>query len=642
MATYFGYVEREANSYVNWADVGRTITNTVDEIDRVRTEKKAAIDAAYKDGLQRINDIPQGENRVLNEFSINLGYNQAENLKIQNNLLKSGKLSPKDFAVYLQNTTDDIESIYGTLTNAQQVFKEKQDRMKANDSQGIEVIDAIDLEKYGNFADLQTFSNINGKLSFGVTEETIVDGQKVRKVKPGQENILSVDMLVGAMNRKYDRYDYVKDASGFVERLGESIMSYRTLGDRMKAGTITEIVDKTGELDLVKAAAYGITDPAEIERLKKVVADFQEAEGKYIDASLSEYNMSSIITEELNYEATFDKTLAEKDPKKYMYAERQSNGVIKPMPTPEQEAEAENFMRNQMRQMIDKKLNIKPYTDAAQDKPVQQQSESAYRASGRATNAGTMGTYIQKLWSGDMDTKQNTLGTIQGEPGVSPGGTYFVTGADGSIYLRVTKSALVDPSMPSKDIRMTNSDGSPYGDLQTFGETAASWIYGDKESRSVLSENKKQFDAELLKNPNFVNFNKNKKQKELWDLPKPEAESQSPYEQFTSEQGSKKDITAAVFTTDNETTASTLTTILQPYGITAKANGYYGVTVEIPGYGPLQLKSEYGKVDAQGAKDQVTKLLGTIEPYIKGLKGKGQGGGGSASQNGGKPRIKQE
>jgi hypothetical protein len=165
-------------------------------------------------------------------------------------------------------------------------------------------------------------------------------------------------MLVGAMNRKYDRYDYVKDASGFVERLGESIMSYRTLGTRMKAGTITEIVDKTGELDLVKAAAYGITDPAEIDRLKKVVADFKEAEGKYIDASLSEYNMSSIITEELNYEATFDKTLAEKDPKKYMYAERQGNGSIKPMPTPDQVEEAKNFMRNQMRQMIDKQSRV--------------------------------------------------------------------------------------------------------------------------------------------------------------------------------------------------------------------------------------------------------------------------------------------
>jgi hypothetical protein len=618
--SYFGYVEREADSYVNWADVGRTITNTVDEIDRVRTEKKAAIDAAYKEGLQRINDIPQGENRVLNEFSINLGYNQAENLKIQNNLLKSGKLSPKDFAVYLQNTTDDIDSIYGTLTNAQQVFKEKQDRMKAGANQGIEVIDAIDLEKYGNFADLQTFSNINGKLSFGVTEETIVDGQKVRKVKPGQENILSVDMLVGAMNRKYDRYDYVKDASGFVERLGESIMSYRTLGDRMKAGTITEIVDKTGELDLVKAAAYGITDPVELERLQKVVADFKEAEEKYIKASLSEYNMSSIITEELNYEATFDKTLAEKDPKKYMYAERQSNGVIKPMPTPEQEAEAENFMRNQMRQMIDKKLNIKPYTDQAQDKPVQQASETSVRAYGRANNAATMGTYIQKLWSGDMETKQDTLGTIQGEPGVDPQGTYFFTGSDGSIYLRVTKSAEVDASMPSKDIRMTNSDGSPYSDLQTFGEIASSWIYGDKENRSILRENKKQFDAELLKNPNFNRFDPTKKQPELWDV-KTEAKGQTPYEQFTSKTGSKNNIKASVFTTDNATTASTLTTLLQPYGITAKANGYYGVTVEIPGYGPLELVSEYGNVDAKGAKTQVEKLLGTIEPYIKGLKG---------------------
>lgn len=490
--SYFGYVEREADSYVNWADVGRTITNTVDEIDRVRTEKKAAIEEAYKEGLQRINDIPQGENRVLNEFSINLGYNQAENLKIQNNLLKSGKLSPKDFAVYLQNTTDDINSIYGTLTNAQQVFKEKQDRMKAGDNQGIEVIDAIDLEKYGNFADLLTFSNINGKLSFGVTEETIVDGKKVRKVKPGQENILSVDMLVGAMNRKYDRYDYVKDASGFVERLGDALMSYRTLGTAMKAGTITEIVDKTGELNVAKAAAYGITDPAELERLQKVVADFKEAEEKYIKASLSEYNMSSVITEELNYEATFDKALAEKDPKKYMYAERQPNGVIKPMPTPEQEKEAENFMRNQMRQMIDKKLAIKPYTDQAQYAP---QPNAVQIGIGRDIDKVIgFGSVIRKFWESggaDKETVRNTFLGVQGIQDV----VVNEKGKEKSLIITRQDGTQSNP------IPITDKNGNPV-DIERFGEAAGVWLFGN----SLIQENLEPFRQTLrgsIYNPDY-------------------------------------------------------------------------------------------------------------------------------------------
>ena len=46
MATYFGYVEREADSYVNWADVGRNMSATIDNIQRVRDEKKALIEKA--------------------------------------------------------------------------------------------------------------------------------------------------------------------------------------------------------------------------------------------------------------------------------------------------------------------------------------------------------------------------------------------------------------------------------------------------------------------------------------------------------------------------------------------------------------------------------------------------------------------
>lgn len=511
--SYFGYVEREADSYVNWADVGRTITNTVDEIDRVRTEKKAAIDAAYKEGLEFINDQPKGENEEVTGLTMDLAYNSAENLKIQYNLLKSGKLQVKDFAAYVQNQNDNVKGFYETVGTIQQSFKERQDRMKAEDSQDIELYAGEELEKYGKLSNLQAFYNVNGSLTFGLKGEPDKDG--VRKVLPGSQNIMSVNQLKGAVDAKYDRYKYDPDLTTWVDGLGDQLNSYREIGTRMKAGSITEIVDITKDEITSRAKELGLSED-EVKRLTATGNSFKAAEKAFIDARLeNKYNLSSILTNNLGKKITENAEEAKKDPNKILFT-KDGNGVYNPVPSPEQKTEAENFLRGQLRAKLDNKIGIKTYTDVAQDKPVVQTSEAGYKASGRAASASTMGTWIQKLWSGDMASKQNTLRTLKGEPGIDPNQTYFYTAKDGSVYLHVTKAYNVDNNMPSENIRMTYPNGTPYGDLQTFGEQASSWMFGDTESRKVLKENKKQFDAELLQNPNFNPFDLNKKENELW------------------------------------------------------------------------------------------------------------------------------
>lgn len=496
--SYFSYVEREADSYVNWADVGRTITNTVDEIDRTRTEKKAAIDAAYKEGLMRINEEPQGENRQLNEFAINLGYTQAEQLKIQHNLLKSGKIPVKDFAIFLQNQTDDIKSIYSTLTNVQTVFKEKQDRMKAGISQGIEVEDAIQLEKYGNLTDLQDFSNLNGKLSFGITEEVEIDGQKVRKVKPGGENILSVDKLVGSINRKYDKYDYLKDADGFITRLGDALDSYRQLGETLKAGSITQIVDKTGQLSLEKAAELNISK-AELARLQQVVADYNAAESDYIKSALDNpYNKSSILTENLQYKATFNKEEADKDPKKYMYAEKNASGVIMPQFTPEQEKAAEEFLRKQYRQMIDKKLDIKTYTEVGKQQQ-EFRAETPQEYSGRLDEqmVSEFGNIIVDLWRNGGNDRDRNLESLRGSGLVED--MYFEKGKGKEVFVIIRQKG----GEKETKVKMVDENGEE-GDIKEFGRAIGSWTYGNQLVTTYLNKFDKTLEAGRGKfNPNF-------------------------------------------------------------------------------------------------------------------------------------------
>jgi hypothetical protein len=431
--SYFGYVEREADSYVNWADVGRTITNTVDEIDRVRTEKKAAIDAAYKEELQRINDKPMGQKDDVNKWTIDMAYNAAENLKIQNNLLKSGKLAVKDYAIYLQNTSDSIKNLYGTVEKIQTAFQERLDRQANEENQKIEMWDGEDLEQYGKLTDLGANFNINGNLTFSRLETVTEDGKTITRAKPGSENLLSVNQLAGAVSTKYNKYDYLKDADDFIKRLGEGITAYRIEGSELQAGSITQITDKSGELNLQKVADLGIVDPAEIERLKGVVSEYAKAEEEYIKAALNpKYNKSSILTEELGYTPTDNVEEAKKNPK-LMLVQRETDGTITPI-IPEgsdQDKEAREFLRGQYRQMIDKKLNIDTYTEVGRQKQEPPRASAAEIELGQSIEEQIqLGKDLQLLKWGNDTQRDSILKKIRNYTNINSEGTYFdeVTG----------------------------------------------------------------------------------------------------------------------------------------------------------------------------------------------------------------------
>jgi hypothetical protein len=416
----FGYVEREADSYVNWADVGRTITNTVDEIDRVRTEKKAAIDEAYKEELERINNKPMGQKDDVNKWNINFAYNAAENLKIQNNLLKSGKLSVKDYAIYLQNTSDSIKNLYGTIGQIQTAFQERLDRQAKGDNQDIEMWDGQDLEQYGKLTDLGANFNINGNLTFSRLETVTEDGKTITRAKPGSENLLSVNQLSGAVSTKYNKYDYLKDADDFITRLGEGITAYRITGSEDRAGSITQITDKSGKLDLGKAKDLGLSDE-EIKRIQGVVSEYAKAEEEYINAALNpKYNKSSILTEELGYKTTDNVEEAKKNPKKLMLVQRETDGTITPI-IPEgsdQDKAAREFLKTQYRQMIDKKLEISPYNEPQKPRPVYTGGEGGGKTDSGLETYKEWVQYIKELRTGSSAVKQSRVEWIKSKPGV--------------------------------------------------------------------------------------------------------------------------------------------------------------------------------------------------------------------------------
>jgi len=61
MATFYKYAERSAESQVNWAEIGKNMTDMLRDEVALREEKKAAIDEATRKYAEQLSNAPQGE-----------------------------------------------------------------------------------------------------------------------------------------------------------------------------------------------------------------------------------------------------------------------------------------------------------------------------------------------------------------------------------------------------------------------------------------------------------------------------------------------------------------------------------------------------------------------------------------------------
>jgi hypothetical protein len=584
MATYFGYVEREADSYVNWADVGRNMSATIDNIQRVRDEKKTLIEKAYREDLDFIQANPTGENKSLREKSIEFANSAAENLKLKYNMLKQGKSSVKDFTSFRQNITDDTENLYGTLNKMQEEYKRKMDRAKAGDSQYLERRNMELLEQY-DMSKTDLFVNgLTGAVTIGLMEEVEENGQKVRRLTKDPNKFISVNQYKAAVTEDYNNYDPLPALAGWVEQHGEVIESLRTLGSELQAGSILDVTDITGGVLKQKMEALGKTSE-EIAVAQKAIDDWTAAKNAFYKSELANgYNFLAILTDQKKvapngkqYIPTYNIDDLKKG-EEYIYIERNNVGGSVPTFEKHHEDDALEYLDLLTRPLLDKKVKMSTYTEVGRQKQEPRSANAAeIEAGGRAKTAEAMGTYIKDLWTGDMATKQVTLRTIKGEPGVDPRQTYFYTGSDGSIYLHVTKSTKADPTQPSVNIRMTQSDGvTPYGNIIDFGRNAASWIYGDDINRKILSQNLPQFDNVLNANPTFTPFNTKLKEDELWDV-KYEAPAEELLEEFKKE---TFDDSTLYYNTGNIKGAEILNITLDKYGIKAVPKGWYGIDIK--------------------------------------------------------------
>lgn len=398
MATYYKYAERNVDSMVNWAEVGKNITDMLNEEVKIREEKKAAIDEATRDFGNKLAEAPLGENRDINRWTLNYADDAQQARLLQDKLLKSGQLKLKDYNIMRQNLLDGTNQLFSLSKEYQNEYSSKMERMKNVDptkrNQELETWLMGSVEGFANFSQSKPLINpTDYSVNVGMLRKNPETG-----VMELTDEVATVNTLRNRIKSKFDYFDVDKSNVSIASKLGEYIKAEIQRGSASKAGAVISVEDA------MKRPGY------------------EKALDDAINSMLvSPYNISSILTENIGVDQktgkAFSFTWNEEEAKKNsnLIFVKTENDMAVPQFTEEQRKAAASFMKGQIEQMIKREEKISPYQEPRPERPTQYEL-----AFGRERqNIRNMGNLIGQLYSGsDQEVTSainyfNGLSTVQ-------------------------------------------------------------------------------------------------------------------------------------------------------------------------------------------------------------------------------------
>jgi hypothetical protein len=313
MATYYKYAEREADSQVNWAEIGRNMSDMLLNEAKVREEKKAAIDQASRDYAAELAKYPTGQSESARGMALKFSEDASQFMLMQDKLLKSGQLKLGDYTVTRQNILDDTETAFTLLNDYQNRYAIKMDRYKQGISQKYELEAMERIEGFGNFADSGMYIDpTTGKVTMSMKEYDSNSGLYVMSKDPGKR--ASIPSVRGMLEGQWDKYDPNKSLDAIKASIGENIQTVRQVGKKGKLGeikSITDVLAETREEAAVQAdlkaketqitALAGKNDKTSLAKKKKLEAEVAGIKQE-LEASKAIFSFSEFETDRINME----------------------------------------------------------------------------------------------------------------------------------------------------------------------------------------------------------------------------------------------------------------------------------------------------------------------------------------------------
>lgn len=372
MASYYKFAERQADSFVNWAEIGKGITDMIQTEAQIREDKKAAIDQATRENLKRVAEAPVGAHEGLNTWTLNYADSAREAILLQDRLLKSGGLKLKDYTVMRQNLNDGTDELFGVIKNFQNTFKEKRDRLISNDPKNKSQQLEMDLMAYTErFADFSKSMAIIDPRNFTVNVGIMEPDPNNKGVMKVGNTIATTSFLRKIQDTKVDYFDSEAAADTVAKNFAPFI--------RTTIENISGLEGKVVTIDDVR------NNP-----------QYE----KYLDQSLKSFfsnpfNITSILTEDIIQDENGEPYVSSISGKKgnvIKYVFNPETNYYEPELTAEQMNAAKNAMRNLIEMRLSSSIKDNPY-----NRPRPEVVKSDDKPSGGANYAENIDKFKTKL-----------------------------------------------------------------------------------------------------------------------------------------------------------------------------------------------------------------------------------------------------
>jgi hypothetical protein len=438
MATFYKYAERSAESQVNWAEIGKDLTDMLRQEVAVREEKKAAIDEATRRYAEELSNAPQGEHEPGSTEALRFADQATKYMLQQEKLLKSGLLDPSDYMIARQNLTDGTRQAFGAMKEFQAKYAELMERAKTDKSSLLEIENLEEIQGYGNFRQSGFFiDSPTGRVNVGLKEEQDIDGQKVMGLKSGSTR--GMQYIQGGIFGRIDKFKPREALVGIADTLGTEIQASIDPATMSKLGSITSVEDLRLRNDI---------DPA----TKEVLFEFYSSMKSSVNSAMANpLQKASLLRDTLGYTTTTDPEAAAKDPNLILKVTDPDTGRAEYKFNDTQNAAAEKWMTGQLLGMITRKETID-----------QGGQVSRQRADSTGEDAE------QKARADAKNIAENLVFALTGDANKSNSGTKFISGLTG-IDFNKTKNgfSIVDENGNLQEFKF-RADGKTLADPTSF------------------------------------------------------------------------------------------------------------------------------------------------------------------------------
>ena len=239
MATYYKYAERSADSQVNWAEIGKGISDMLSDEVKIREEKKDAIDKSTREFQQTIANAPQGQFQDGNKFTNDYAHSIMEQQMIDTKLLKSGKMKLKDFTYRRQNYVDGTNTLFDLQKLYQENYKTRMEGLQSGELQALNGANMASVEGFGDFSKSRAVIDPNtGVVSVGILEADPNNKGVMRLTN----DVVPVNVLKGKILTTIPSWRANEVMDNTVKNLGQDMDYIYEAAKTSGAGTITKLL----------------------------------------------------------------------------------------------------------------------------------------------------------------------------------------------------------------------------------------------------------------------------------------------------------------------------------------------------------------------------------------------------------------